>query len=69
MSMSIENCTLMTRRKREAGIPAMHFRFSLAARRERSDRSAASAAWIEPLGDWKAALNQFIILFGDRVPV
>jgi putative transposase len=25
--------------------------------------------WTMPIRDWKAALNQFIILFGDRVPV
>ena len=29
----------------------------------------ASKKWTMPLRDWKAALNQFIILFGDRVPV
>ena len=25
--------------------------------------------WTMPIRDWKAALNQFVILFGDRVPV
>jgi len=25
--------------------------------------------WTMPVRDWKAALNQFIILYGDRVPV
>jgi putative transposase len=25
--------------------------------------------WTQPIRDWKAALNQFVILFGDRVPV
>ncbi len=25
--------------------------------------------WSMPIRDWKAALNQFVILFGDRVPV
>jgi transposase-like protein len=25
--------------------------------------------WTRPLRDWKAALNQFVILFGERVPV
>lgn len=25
--------------------------------------------WARPMRDWKAALNQFIILFGERVPV
>ena len=29
----------------------------------------ASKKWMMPVRDWKAALNQFIILFGDRVPV
>ncbi len=29
----------------------------------------ASKKWTMPIRDWKAALNQFIILFGDRVPV
>gem|GEM_PF-845307 len=24
--------------------------------------------WIRPIRDWKAALNQFVILFEDRVP-
>jgi transposase-like protein len=28
-----------------------------------------SKKWTMPFRDWKAALNQFIILFGDRVPV
>jgi putative transposase len=25
--------------------------------------------WTQPIREWKAALNQFVILFGDRVPV
>jgi transposase-like protein len=25
--------------------------------------------WTQPIRDWKAALNQCVILFGDRVPV
>jgi NAD(P)-dependent dehydrogenase (short-subunit alcohol dehydrogenase family) len=25
--------------------------------------------WTQPIRDWKAVLNQFVILFGDRVPV
>jgi putative transposase len=25
--------------------------------------------WTQPLREWKAALNQFVILFGERVPV
>src|SRR5712691_56552 len=25
--------------------------------------------WPRPIRDWKAALNQFVILFGERVPV
>ncbi len=29
----------------------------------------ASRKWTLPIRDWKAALDQFIILFGDRVPV
>ncbi|WP_298219178.1 transposase, partial [Halothiobacillus sp.] len=24
--------------------------------------------WTRPIRDWKAALNQFVILYGDRVP-
>jgi len=28
-----------------------------------------SKKWTMPIRDWKAALNQFIILSGDRVPV
>lgn len=28
-----------------------------------------SRKWTMPIRDWKAALNQFIILYGDRVPV
>ena len=28
-----------------------------------------SKKWTMPIRDWKAALNKFIILFGDRVPV
>jgi putative transposase len=29
----------------------------------------ASKKWTMPIRNWKAALNQFVILFGDRVPV
>lgn len=29
----------------------------------------AAKKWTMPIRDWKAALNQFIILYGDRVPV
>jgi len=25
--------------------------------------------WTMPIGNWKAALNQFVILFGDRLTV
>jgi transposase-like protein len=25
--------------------------------------------WTRPIRDWKAALNQFVILFGERVPM
>jgi len=25
--------------------------------------------WTRPIRDWTAALNQFVILFGERVPV
>jgi len=25
--------------------------------------------WTQPIPEWKAALNQFVILFGERVPV
>ena len=25
--------------------------------------------WTQPVRDWKAALNQFVMLFGERVPV
>ena len=28
-----------------------------------------SQKWTKPIRDWKSALNQFIILYGDRVPV
>jgi transposase-like protein len=24
--------------------------------------------WTQPIREWKAALNQFVILFGERVP-
>jgi putative transposase len=24
--------------------------------------------WTQPIRDWKAALNQFVILYGERVP-
>ena len=29
----------------------------------------ASKKWKRPIHDWKAALNQFVILYGDRVPI
>ena len=29
----------------------------------------ASKKWKRPMRDWKAALNQFVILYGDRVPI
>jgi putative transposase len=29
----------------------------------------AAKKWTLPIRDWKAALNQFVILFGKRVPV
>jgi transposase-like protein len=25
--------------------------------------------WTQPIPEWKAALNQFVMLFGDRMPV
>ena len=25
--------------------------------------------WTQPIREWKAALNQFVILFGEQVPV
>ena len=25
--------------------------------------------WTQPIPEWKAALNQFVILFGERVPM
>jgi transposase-like protein len=25
--------------------------------------------WTQPIRDWKAALNQFVILYGERVPM
>ena len=28
----------------------------------------ASRRWTKPIHDWKAALNQLTVLFGDRVP-
>ena len=28
-----------------------------------------SKKWTMPIGNWKQALNQFVIMFGDRVPV
>jgi hypothetical protein len=24
--------------------------------------------WTQPIREWKAALNQFVILYGERVP-
>ena len=29
----------------------------------------ASKKWKRPIRNWKAALNQFVILYGDRVPI
>ena len=29
----------------------------------------ASKKWKRPIRDWKAALNQFVILYGERVPI
>jgi transposase-like protein len=29
----------------------------------------AAKKWTMPIRNWKAALNPFVILFGDRVPV
>ena len=29
----------------------------------------ASKKWKRPIRDWEAALNQFVILYGDRVPI
>ncbi len=29
----------------------------------------AAKKWTMPIRDWRSALNQFVILFGDRVPV
>jgi transposase-like protein len=31
--------------------------------------SRVAKKWTMPIRNWKAALNQFVILFGDRVPV
>ena len=28
----------------------------------------ASKKWKRPIRDWKSALNQFVILYGDRIP-
>jgi len=28
----------------------------------------ASKKWKQPILDWKAVLNRFVILYGDRVP-
>jgi putative transposase len=25
--------------------------------------------WTQPMREWKVALNQFVMLFGDRVPM
>ena len=30
--------------------------------------SRIAKKWTMPIRNWKAALNQFVILFGDRVP-
>ena len=32
-------------------------------------RFMRSKKWKRPIRDWKAALNQFVILYGDRVPI
>ena len=29
----------------------------------------AAKKWTMPIRDWRSALNQFVILFGDRMPV
>jgi transposase-like protein len=29
----------------------------------------AAKKWTRPIRDWKAALNQFVSLFGERVPM
>ena len=29
----------------------------------------ASKKWKRPIRDWKAALNQFVMLYEDRVPI
>ena len=29
----------------------------------------AAKKWTMPIRDWRSALNQFVILFGDRVPM
>ena len=31
--------------------------------------NSISKKWTMPIRNWKEALNQFIILFGDRMPV
>ena len=28
----------------------------------------AAKKWTKPIRDWKAALNHFVIMFGDRLP-
>ena len=33
------------------------------------DLREASKKWKRSIRDWKAALNQFVILYGDRVPI
>ena len=48
-------------RKKGAGTGRRVFRF-------REDPEA-SKKWKRPIRDWKAALNQFVILYGDRVPI
>ena len=32
-------------------------------------RQHVAKKWTQPMRDWKAALNQFVILFGERVPM
>lgn len=32
-------------------------------------RQHVAKKWTQPIRDWKAALNQFVILCGDRVPM
>ena len=32
-------------------------------------RQHVAKKWTQPIPEWKAALNQFVILFGERVQV